>query len=330
MTLLITGGLGYIGSHLAIDALNSGYDIFIIDDLSNSSIEVLKRIEHIANRKVGFKQCSINDLGSLKSLFLEHNFSAILHLAGLKSVAESVKSPLLYYQVNVIGTLNLLECVKAHEINRFIFSSSATVYGPPSFLPYSEDHPLRPTNPYGNSKLMSEKLLEDYAKATPRFECAALRYFNPIGAHSSGLLADAPKGTPANLLPYLVQVARKQRTTLNVFGDDYDTQDGSGVRDYIHVVDLARGHLQALNYLEENTGFHCFNLGSGQGYSVFEVIKAFEETNGIKVPFKISKRRAGDLAAYWASAEKARQKLKWQTSLSLADMVRDSWRSNIL
>jgi UDP-glucose 4-epimerase len=328
MRLLITGGLGYIGSHLCIEALSNDFEVVVLDDLSNSHLGVKTSIEQLSGKKILFKRCSVTNQLELETLFKAHDFNAIIHLAGLKSVEDSHSSPLSYYRVNLAGTLNLLECAKAFEVNRFIFSSSATVYGPPESLPYTENHPVRPISPYGMSKLSAEHLLKDYAKSNPAFRCVALRYFNPIGAHHSGRLKEAPVGEPSNLLPYLMKVASRTLPQLKIFGNDYHTTDGSGVRDYLHVMDLSQGHLNALSFLEKNVGFHCFNLGSGMGHSVFEVVRTFEEVTERKVPYVIANRREGDLAAYWASAERAKTDLNWQTKRGLAEMLKDAWRAH--
>lgn len=324
MTILVTGGTGYIGSHFALCAAKAKKDIFLMDNLSNSQLSTLNAIDEITGKNIAFSQCDLLDKKSLHQLFKDNNFSAVVHFAGLKAVSESVSNPLRYYQNNVIGSLNLLEVMQYHGVNQFVFSSSATVYGNPQFLPYTEAHPINPVNPYGQSKAMVEQFLKDLCYANPDFSALSLRYFNPIGQDESGLIYDNPKGIPNNLYPYIQRVANGQYSFLNVFGDDYQTIDGTGVRDYIHVCDLARGHLNALDYLSRHKGYKAINLGAGKGVSVLEVIKAYQTINQIEIPYQIQKRRAGDIAAFWADASLAKSLLNWQVEYGLDDMVKDA------
>ena len=326
-SILVTGGAGYIGTHTALALLQAGYTVVVLDNLSNSSPQALDRVAQIAGRAARLVQGDVRDSALLQRLFAEHDFSAVLHFAGLKAVGESVREPLRYYDNNVAGTLALCQAMHAAGVFRLVFSSSATVYGEPLHMPISEATPTgRPTNPYGRSKLMAEELLADLAAADARWHIAVLRYFNPVGAHSSGLIGEDPQGIPNNLLPYITQVAVGQLSELAVFGNDYPTPDGTGVRDYIHVVDLAEGHLAALAALQTRSGWNVWNLGTGQGYSVLEMLQSFEAASGRRVPYRIAPRRPGDIAQCWADPTKARQELGWQAQRGLAEMMADAWR----
>jgi UDP-glucose 4-epimerase len=325
--ILVTGGTGYIGSHTALALLLRGFDVIVLDNLCNSAAESLARVAQIANRAPEFVHGDIRDPALLTRLFAQHSIHAVLHFAGLKAVGESVTQPLRYYDNNVHGTLTLLQAMADAGVRRFVFSSSATVYGQPSQMPISEDCPLgQPTNPYGRSKLIIEDMLRDLAAADAGWQIALLRYFNPVGAHESGLIGEAPNGIPNNLLPYITQVAVRKLPELAVFGNDYPTPDGTGVRDYIHVMDLAEGHLQALQALQTLTGAHVWNLGTGQGYSVLEMVHAFEAASGCRIPYRIAPRRSGDIATCYADASKAARELGWKASRGLPEMMRDAWR----
>lgn len=327
MQILVTGAAGYIGSHTTLALLEAGYEVLAYDNLSNSCAESLRRVEQISGKRIEFVEGDIRDRARLDALFAEHRVAAVLHFAGLKAVGESVRMPLEYYQNNVAGSLTLFQAMAHAGVFRLVFSSSATVYGEPEQMPIREDFPTGiPTNPYGRSKLMVENLLRDLAASDPRWSIALLRYFNPIGAHASGLLGEDPNGIPNNLLPYLSQVAIGKLQTLSVFGADYPTPDGTGVRDYIHVVDLAEGHLKALQALHENQGIYVWNLGTGTGYSVMEIIHAFEQASGRAVPYQVVERRAGDIAECWADPSKAAQELQWQAKRNLQQMMADTWR----
>lgn len=325
-TILITGGAGYIGSHTTLALLQSGFHVVVLDNLCNSSFEAIKRVAQIAGREPIFVEGDVRDSVLLKRLFAEHPVEAVLHFAGLKSVGESVTQPLAYYDNNVHGSQVLLKVMADVGVFRFVFSSSATVYGEPSQMPISEAYPVgHPTNPYGRSKLMVEEILRDLATSDPRWRIAILRYFNPVGAHPSGLIGEDPNGIPNNLLPYIAQVAVGKLPKLAVFGNDYPTADGTGVRDYIHVVDLAAGHLSALAALQSLTGAHVWNLGTGQGYSVFDMVRAFEAVSGRKVPYRIAHRRPGDIAICFADPAKAESELGWKAVQGLHEMMRDAW-----
>ena len=327
MAILVTGGAGYIGSHTAVTLLNAGYDAVVLDNLCNSSEESLRRVGQICGRFPKFVQGDIRDRALLDRIFAEHDISAIIHFAGLKAVGESVEQPLSYYDNNVSGTVTLCQAMAAAGVFTLIFSSSATVYGEPPVMPIREDIPAgMPTNPYGRSKLMVEEVLTDLARSDERWQFALLRYFNPVGAHQSGLIGEDPKGIPNNLLPYISQVAIGKRNELSVFGNDYPTVDGTGVRDYIHVVDLALGHLKALDALKSRNGVNIWNLGTGKGYSVLQMVKAFEQASGRAVRYKIEPRRAGDIAECWADPTKARDELGWQAERGLDEMMLDTWR----
>lgn len=325
--ILVTGGAGYIGSHTLVELLAAGYEPLVLDNLCNSSRESLARVEQITGHQVSFIQGDIRDAALLEQVFAEHSIRAVVHFAGLKAVGESVEQPLSYYDNNVHGSQVLLQAMLNAGVYQLVFSSSATVYGEPAEMPISEQCPVgRPTNPYGRSKLMVEDILRDLAISEPRMRIAVLRYFNPVGAHSSGLIGEDPNGLPNNLLPYIAQVAVGKLKQLSVFGDDYATVDGTGVRDYIHVVDLAQGHVAALDYLAKEPGVHTWNLGTGQGYSVLEMVKAFEEASGQSVPYQIAPRRAGDIAQCYANPDKAKRELGWQAQLGLSQMMQDTWR----
>lgn len=325
--VLLTGGAGYIGSHTAVQMLQAGFNVLVLDNLSNSSLESLKRVEQITGKTLTFIQGDIRDRACLDELFLQYKVQSVVHFAGLKAVGESVQQPLRYYDNNIAGTINLCEAMAAAQVFKLVFSSSATVYGEPKSMPIHEGMPTgNTTNPYGTSKLMVEQILQDMVHADARWHVARLRYFNPVGAHNSGLIGEDPNGIPNNLLPYISQVAVGKLEKLSVFGSDYPTKDGTGVRDYIHVVDLANGHLAALNYLEQHAGCHVWNLGTGNGYSVLEMIQAFEQAAGVAVPYHVVQRRSGDIAECWANPEKAARELNWQAQYSLQDMMQDTWR----
>ncbi|MFJ2999987.1 MULTISPECIES: UDP-glucose 4-epimerase GalE [Enterobacterales] len=326
MTILVTGGAGYIGSHTVLTLLERGEDVVVLDNLINASEESLRRVEQLTGKAVKFYQGDVQDADCLQRIFKEQPIACVIHFAGLKAVGESTQKPLEYYQNNVAGTLVLLEAMRQAGAHRFIFSSSATVYGEHAPVPYREDMPIGgTTSPYGTSKWMVEQILQDFAKAEPAFSIIALRYFNPVGAHESGLIGEDPSGIPNNLLPYIAQVAIGQRKTLSVFGGDYPTKDGTGVRDYIHVMDVAQGHLAAMDHLPQIAGFKAYNLGSGVGYSVLEMVKAFEKASGVTISYQILPRRAGDLPAFWADAGLAKQELGWQVQRGLDVMMRDTW-----
>ncbi len=325
-TVLLTGGLGFIGSHTAVEMLAAGYDVVIVDNLSNSKKEVAERIEKVAGKKVKVYIDDVRDKEALDKIFTECKIDACVHFAGLKAVGESVAKPMMYYENNLGTTIALLEVMKNHKVNSFIFSSSATVYGEKNPVPYTEDMvPGNCSNPYGWTKYFNEIILKDAAKADNDLSVVLLRYFNPIGAHQSGLLGEEPQGIPNNLMPYIQQVASGIRAHLNVFGDDYDTPDGTGVRDYIHVVDLAKAHVAALKYAFKSKGCEAINLGTGAGTSVLEAIKAFERANGVKIPYEIAPRRAGDLASTYADCKKAKSVLGWEAKLTFEDACRDAW-----
>ncbi len=327
MKILCTGGAGYIGSHTCVELLNEGYEVVVIDNLSNSSEEALRRVEKITGKKLTFYEGDIRDHGMLKRIFSEHRIDAVIHFAGLKAVGESVEKPLEYYENNIGGTLVLCDEMRSHGVKNIIFSSSATVYGDPAFIPITEECPKgSPTNPYGWTKSMLEQILTDIHTSDEEWNVVLLRYFNPIGAHESGLIGEDPKGIPNNLVPYIAQVAVGKREALGVFGDDYDTPDGTGVRDYIHVVDLARGHVKALSKLAAGTGVSIYNLGTGVGYSVLDVLHAYEKACGKTLPYVIKPRRAGDIATCYCNAEKAKRELSWVAEKNIGDMCADSYR----
>ena len=326
MTILVTGGCGYIGSHTCIQLIKQGIDPVIIDNLYNGKEIVLDRIKKITGKRPRFYQGDIRNKDLLDTIFKENNIKGVIHFAGLKAVGESVRKPLEYYDVNVYGTINLLDAMKKANVKKFIFSSSATVYGTQPIIPYIETMETgEPTQPYGRSKLFIEKILQDLSIADQDWSNTILRYFNPVGAHPSGLIGEDPQGIPNNLMPYITQVAIGKLASLAVFGNDYETRDGTCIRDFIHVMDLAEGHLAALNYNDTQSGVNIFNLGSGQGNSVLEVIATFENVFRKKLPYHFAPRRDGDLPAYWANADRAKKLLNWETRLNLHDMVQDSW-----
>ena len=324
--ILVTGGAGYIGSHTVVQLLEAGFDAVILDNLSNSSAQVVDRIAELTGRRVPLVQGDINDAPLLKELLAEHRFDATIHFAGLKSVGESVADPLAYYRNNVNGTVTLLQCLAQADVRRFVFSSSATVYGDPQSVPIREDAPTAPTNPYGNTKWLIEHILADLAASDPRWAIGVLRYFNPVGAHRSGRIGENPRGVPNNLMPFVTQVAVGKRERLSVFGSDYPTPDGTGVRDYIHVVDLALGHLAALRRVDRADGIWTVNLGTGQGYSVLEIVKAFEAASGRDIPYQLVARRPGDVAQCYADPACAARELDWKATRGLEEMCADSWR----
>jgi len=325
-TVLVTGGVGYIGSHTVLELLQSGYEVVIVDNLCNSNLECLRRVQQLAGREAIFHQVDIRDKEALSNVFEQHKIDAVIHFAGLKAVGESVAKPLLYYQNNIEGTLNLVQCMSDSGCRNIVFSSSATVYGDPASVPVTEDFPTGATNPYGSSKLFNEVILSDAAKADERWNVCLLRYFNPVGAHPSGQIGEDPKGIPNNLMPFIQQVAVGKRPHLNVFGSDYSTHDGTGVRDYIHVVDLAKGHLAALKKLKENPGCVTYNLGTGTGYSVLDMVKAYSKACGHELPYKLAARRPGDVAVVYADPAFALKELGWKADLGLEQMCADSWR----
>lgn len=326
MSILLTGGAGFIGSHTYVELVKAGFEPVIADDFSNSSEAVIARLEAITGQPVKWYKVDSCDRAALARVFESHRFDAVIHFAGFKAVGESVQKPLDYYRNNLDSTLALCDTMRTFGVNRIVFSSSATVYGTAQTMPLTETMPTGCTNPYGWTKYMIEQILRDVAVAYPEWGIALLRYFNPIGAHESGLIGEDPVGIPNNLVPYIAQVASGKLKQLRVFGNDYDTVDGTGVRDYIHVVDLARGHVAACRYLMEHKGCEVFNIGTGQGYSVLQVLKTFERVNGITIPYEVMPRRAGDIATCYADAGKAKALLHWQAEKTLEDMCRDSWR----
>ncbi|MBM7642961.1 UDP-glucose 4-epimerase GalE [Streptococcus loxodontisalivarius] len=326
MAILLTGGAGFIGSHTSVELIKAGYDVVLVDDFSNSSPEVLNRLKTITGKEIPFFQGSILDKDFLTQVFQENDIEAVIHFAAFKAVGESVAQPLKYYHNNITGTISLLEVMQEQGVKKIVFSSSATVYGMNNVSPLTEDLPTSATNPYGYTKVMMEQILMDLAKADADWSVTLLRYFNPIGAHESGLIGEAPNGIPNNLMPYITQVAVGKLAELSVFGDDYDTADGTGVRDYIHVVDLANGHALALKHNLTEKGTHIFNLGTGNGYSVLDLVKAFEAENKVAVPYVIKERRPGDIATCYADASKAKEVLGWTAQKDLHDMMRDSWK----
>ena len=325
MKILVTGGLGYIGSHTCVELLNEGFDIVIVDNLSNSKEEVKDKIEKITNKKIQFYKIDVCDKEKLTNIFDENNIDAVIHFAGFKAVGESVEKPLMYYRNNLDSTLTLLEVMQEHNVKKIAFSSSATVYGKPKSLPIKEDFPLSATNPYGQTKLMIENILRDLYVSDKGWSIAILRYFNPIGAHKSGLIGEDPNGIPNNLMPYIIKVATKEIDHLGVFGNDYDTKDGTGVRDYIHVVDLAKGHVYALNKILNDTGCDAYNLGTGIGYSVLEIVNTFKKVNNIDVKYEIKARRPGDIDACYADPSYAFEKLNWKAEKNIEDMCKDAY-----
>ena len=325
MAVLVSGGTGYIGSHTVVELLNAGYDIVAFDNFANSSPMVLDKIQKITGKDIRFYECDMLDKEALRKIFSENTIDAVIHFAGLKAVGESVQLPLQYYKVNIGGTINLCEVMQEFGCKRMVFSSSATVYGMHNPVPFTENMPLSTTNPYGSTKLMIENILTDICNADSQWSVALLRYFNPIGAHESGLIGESPNGIPNNLLPFVAKVATGKLEKLAVYGDDYDTVDGTGVRDYIHVVDLALGHLKALDYTEKTVGVDAFNLGTGNGSSVLEVVHAFEKASQKKVPYAIAPRRAGDIASSYADCSKAKKILGWEARFGIDKMCEDMW-----
>ena len=325
MKILVTGGCGYIGSHTCCELLDNNYEVVIVDNLCNSKEEVIDKIKQITNKDVTFYKGDVRDVSLLEKVYNENDIKAVIHFAGLKAVGESVQKPLLYYRNNIDSTLSLLEVMSKFNCKRIVFSSSATVYGSPKFLPIKEDFPLSTTNPYGSTKLYIEGILRDLYISDNEWSIAILRYFNPIGAHKSGLIGENPNGIPNNLMPYILKVATKELAVLNVFGNDYDTKDGTGVRDYIHVVDLAKGHIKALNWVLNNNGIDAFNLGTGHGYSVLDLVTTFERVNNVKVNYQIVDRRPGDVASCYADPSYAKDKLNWEAELDIEDMCRDGY-----
>jgi len=325
-TILVTGGAGYIGSHTCVELLNSGYQVIVADNFSNSKPQSLARIQSITGKTLKFYEVDILDRDGLDQVFAENKIDAVIHFAGLKAVGESVAIPLKYYHNNITGSLILCEVMQKHNVKRMVFSSSATVYGMNNTSPLTEDLPLSTTNPYGSTKLMIEQILRDVAVSDPSWSVALLRYFNPIGAHESGIIGEDPNGIPNNLMPYITQVAVGKREKLSVYGNDYDTHDGTGVRDYIHVVDLAKGHLKAVEKVMTTTKIDAYNLGTGVGYSVLDVVNSFVKSTGKEIPYTLTGRRPGDIATCFASTEKAKVELNWQAEKNLDDMCRDSWK----
>ena len=323
--ILITGGTGYIGSHTAVELISAGYSVFLLDNLCNSKVSVLKRIEHVTGKLPVFQNLDIRDRAALRTLLSTHKFDAVIHFAGLKAVGESVSKPMEYFDNNVAGSLTLFEGMAEAGLKNLVFSSSATVYGDPASVPIRENFPLSATNPYGRTKLIIEEMLRDIARSDPQWRIALLRYFNPVGAHKSGLLGEDPNGIPNNLMPYIAQVAAGKRKELPVYGADYPTPDGTGIRDYIHVVDLARGHLAAINKIQNTSGVTTVNLGTGRGYSVLEMINAFVNASGRKIPYKIVDRRAGDIAKCFADPSLAKKLLGWEATLGINEMCEDTW-----
>ncbi len=323
--ILVTGGCGYIGSHTCCELLDKGYQVVVVDNNCNSKADVIDKIANITGKVVKFYKGDVCDKALMKKIFEENKIEAVIHFAGLKAVGESVQKPLLYYRNNLDSTLTLLEVMEEYNCKRIVFSSSATVYGSPKELPIKESFPLSTTNPYGTTKLYIEGILKDLYVSDKDWSIAILRYFNPIGAHKSGLIGENPNGIPNNLMPYIIKVATKELEVLSIFGDDYDTPDGTGVRDYIHVVDLAKGHIKAIEKVLNDTGVDCYNLGTGHGYSVLDLVKTFEKVNGIKVNYKIAPRRSGDVAACYADPTYAKEKLNWEAELGIEDMCRDSY-----
>jgi len=327
MNVLLAGGAGYIGSHTCVELINAGHDVVIADNFSNSCPVAVERVEELTGRKIPLYEADVCDRDAVEKIFSENKIDAVIHFAGLKAVGESCEKPVEYYRNNIDSTLTLLEVMKKHGVNNFIFSSSATVYGTPETVPLVETMPKgSPTNPYGWTKFMMEQILTDTANANPAMSVVLLRYFNPIGAHKSGKIGENPNGIPNNLMPYITQVAVGKLKCLGVFGDDYDTPDGTGVRDYIHVVDLAIGHVKAIEKIKENPGLKIYNLGTGKGYSVLDIVKNFEAATGIKIPYEIKPRRAGDIATNYADASLAKKELGWVAERDIKEMCEDSWR----
>ena len=326
MKILVTGGAGYIGSHTCVELLNRGYEIVVLDNLSNSCEKSLDAVKKITGKDFPFYKVDMLDIDAMEQAFIDHKFDGVIHFAGLKAVGESTQIPITYYHNNITGTLNLLMLMEKYDVNNIVFSSSATVYGTPKTVPIREDFPRSTTNPYGSTKLMIEDILTDVTKANPKLSVSLLRYFNPIGAHESGTMGEDPKGIPNNLLPYITQVAVGKLKELSVFGNDYDTVDGTGVRDYIHVVDLACGHVKTVEHCTDKPGVHIYNLGTGNGYSVLQIVEAFKKASGADVPYKIVDRRPGDIAECFADPAKAKAELGWEAQYGIERMCQDSWR----
>lgn len=326
MKVLVTGGAGYIGSHTCVQLLDAGYEVVVADNLSNSKEEALKRVEKITGKKVDFYPVDVCDEEKVRQIFSDHTIGAVIHFAAYKAVGESVQYPLSYYHNNLLSAINIIKVMQEFNVKDFVFSSSATVYGQPESVPIKEDFPLSATNPYGYTKLMIEQVLQDVYKANPSMNIAILRYFNPVGAHVSGMIGEDPNDIPNNLMPYISQVAIGKLEKLQVFGDDYDTKDGTGVRDYIHVMDLADGHLAALKKLEQKCGLVIYNLGTGNGYSVLDMVKAFEKASNRQIAYEITNRRPGDIAICYADPTKAKNDLKWEAKFGLDKMCEDTWR----
>lgn len=325
MNILVTGGSGYIGSHTVLELLNAGHEVVVIDNLSNSSSESIRRVQELSGKNVTFRQADVRNAEALDAIFSEHSIDAVIHFAGLKSVGESVAKALFYYQNNIESTLTLLERMKLFDVRKIVFSSSATVYGDPAKLPITEDMPKSATNPYGQTKLMIEQILEDLAATKEGWNITSLRYFNPVGAHPSGTIGEDPNGIPNNLLPFVSQVAIGKREKLSIFGDDYDTPDGTGVRDYIHVVDLAKAHLAALEHLDHANEYKAYNIGTGAGVSVLEIVEAFKQASGKEIAYEIVPRRPGDIAACYADSSLAERELGWKANLSIKQACEDAW-----
>lgn len=325
MAVLVTGGAGYIGSHTVVELLNAGYEVVVLDNLSNSSEKSLDRVYEITGKRAKFYNCDILDKDGMRKVFSENEIDSVIHFAGLKAVGESCQKPLLYYENNIAGSVYLLEVMAEFNVKKIVFSSSATVYGMTDKMPLTEDLPTSANSPYGQTKLVIEKIMQDLAASDPDWSIVLLRYFNPVGAHKSGKIGENPKGIPNNLMPYITQVASGKLECLSIFGDDYPTKDGTGVRDYIHVVDLSIGHLKALDKIKDNKGLFIYNLGTGVGYSVLDLVHAFEEANNLKVNYKIAPRRPGDVTVCYADASKAKKELGWEAKLGVVDMCRDSW-----
>ena len=326
MRVLVTGGAGYIGSHTLVELLSADHEVMVVDNFANASPIALNRVERLTNKTFETVEASIGDQSSIHQVFQEFRPDAVIHFAGLKAVGQSEEQPLVYYDNNVTGTLHLLKAMDASGCQKIIFSSSATVYGTPHYLPYDEAHPIEPVNPYGRTKYFIEEIIKDWAAVDASRSALLLRYFNPVGAHISGQIGEDPMGIPNNLMPYIQQVAVGRREKLQVFGNDYDTPDGTGVRDYIHVTDLAKGHVAALDYCAKNQGVEAVNLGTEQGYSVLEIIAAFERASGQTIPYEFAPRRKGDIAMFYADPEKAKTMLGWQAAMTLDEMAQDSWR----
>ena len=326
MRVLVTGGAGYIGSHTLVELLSADHEVMVVENFSNASPIALNRVERLTNKTFETVEASIGDQSSIHQVFQEFRPDAVIHFAGLKAVGQSEEQPLVYYDNNVTGTLHLLKAMDASGCQKIIFSSSATVYGTPHYLPYDEAHPIEPVNPYGRTKYFIEEIIKDWAAVDASRSALLLRYFNPVGAHISGQIGEDPMGIPNNLMPYIQQVAVGRREKLQVFGNDYDTPDGTGVRDYIHVTDLAKGHVAALDYCAKNQGVEAVNLGTEQGYSVLEIIAAFERASGQTIPYEFAPRRKGDIAMFYADPEKAKTMLGWQAAMTLDEMAQDSWR----